>query len=132
VIKPIVLSIILADHYYRDAHTGKGVIAGTFNSVNFRKFPIQFNFAVFIALTDIATSGKLQMIIREETNNKTLSLPPWKIKAPQDRQTIVEIGGNIQAIPFHTPGAYEVVVFWDDMEIASRRLKINKIEKKEQ
>ena len=35
--KPILQALILADHIYRDAATGKHIIAGTFNQVVFQK-----------------------------------------------------------------------------------------------
>ncbi|ERP31551.1 hypothetical protein CALK_1596 [Chitinivibrio alkaliphilus ACht1] len=116
--------MILADNYYRDTHSGKGVIAGTFNSIRASKFPTRLNFAVFIALTDVATSGTVTLEIRNEQTPRKIELPPWNIQAPQDRQAIIEIGGNLRAIPFESPGTYEVAVLWNAMEISSRRLTL--------
>jgi hypothetical protein len=127
--KPIVLSMILCDYYYRDAHTGKSILAGTFSSINSAGFPSKHgNCAIYIALTDVASSGTAQLVFRKENTDFSMQLPPWEVQPPDSRNAVVEIGGNINGLPLPDPGNYEFVLLWNDNEIASRRLSVIKID----
>ncbi|MDG5815641.1 hypothetical protein QA601_11160 [Chitinispirillales bacterium ANBcel5] len=126
--KPIVLSMILCDHYYRDVHSGKSILSGTFSSINVAGFPSKHgNCAVYLAFTDVASSGEAQLLFRKEGGGFSMKLPPWEVKAPEDRRAVVEIGGNINGLPLPQEGDYEFVLLWDGVEIAQRRLKVTKI-----
>ncbi|MBD3397163.1 MAG: hypothetical protein GF418_16200 [Chitinivibrionales bacterium] len=127
--KPIVLAMIICDYYYRDAHTGKSILSGTFSSINCPSFPSKHgNCAVYVALTDVAVDGKLQLSFRKEGGGFSMDLPPWNVKCPESRRAVVEIGGNINGLPLPEEGYYEFAVLWDGVEISTRRLKANKIE----
>jgi len=126
--KPIVLAMIIADHYYRDSNTGKSIITGTFNSINCSDFPTKHgNCAIYISLTDIATSGAVKLIFRKVDGDFTMNLPEWEVEAPSERHSIVEIGGNIAGLPFPDEGIYEFIVMWNNEEICSRRLIAHKV-----
>jgi hypothetical protein len=127
--KPIVLSMILCDYYYRDAHTGKSILAGTFSSINSAGFPSKHgNCAIYIALTDVSANGTAQLIFRKENADFSMQLPPWEVQTPDSRNSVVEIGGNINGLPLPEPGNYEFVLLWNSNEIASRRLSVIKID----
>lgn len=127
--KPIVLSMILCDYYYRDAHTGKSILAGTFSSINSGGFPSKHgNCAIYIALTDVASNGTAQLVFRKENADFSMQLPPWDVQTPDSRNAVVEIGGNINGLPLPEPGNYEFVLLWNNYEIASRRLSVVKID----
>ncbi len=127
--KPIVLAMVICDYYYRDAHTGKSILSGTFSSINSPSFPSKHgNCAVYVALTDVARDGKLQLSFRKEGGGFSMDLPPWDVKCPESRRAVVEIGGNINGLPLPEEGYYEFAVLWDGEEISSRRLKANRIE----
>jgi hypothetical protein len=127
--KPIVLAMVICDYYYRDAHTGKSVLAGTFSSINSPAFPTKHgNCAIYVALTDVAAQGQLQLVFRKESGDFSMKLPPWDVQSPGSRRAVVEIGGNINGLPLPEEGEYEFAVLWDGMEISSRRLRASKIE----
>ena len=131
--KPIVLAMVICDQYYRDAQTGKSILTGTFSSINCVRFPSKHgNCAVYIALSDVATGGTAQMVFKKEDGEFEMKLPPWEVKAPDDRRGVVEIGGNINGLPIPEAGYYEFAFFWNDMPIASRRLKVNQVEMPQQ
>jgi hypothetical protein len=126
--KPIILAMIICDYYYRDAGTGKSVIAGTFSTINSPLFPSKHgNCAVYIALTDVAQNGKLQLVFRKEGGPFKMELPPWDVTRPDDRRTVIEIGGNINGLPLPEEGFYEFAVLWDSHEIFTRRLLASKV-----
>jgi len=128
-VKPIVLSMLICDHYYRDAGTGKSVIAGTFSSINCGSFPATHgNCAVYIAMCDVAQEGVAQLHFRKENGGFSTSLPTWTIAVPDDRRTVIEIGGNINGLPLPDAGGFEFVLTWNGNEIASRRLAVQQID----
>jgi hypothetical protein len=126
--KPIVLAMIVCDYYYRDVHTGKSVLAGTFSSINSPTFPSKHgNCAIYIALTDVAKKGQLQLVFRKEGGSFSMTLPPWDVDPADNRRSVIEIGGNINGLPLPEEGFYEFVVNWDGLEIFSRRLAAVKV-----
>jgi hypothetical protein len=127
--KPIVLAMLICDYYYRDAHTGKSVLAGTFSSITCPEFPSKHgNCAIYVALTDVAKNGQIQLVFRKEAEEFSMTLPPWEVACPDARRTVVEIGGNINGLPLPTEGFYEFVILWDGVEISSRRLQAVKMD----
>lgn len=126
---PIVLAMVLCDHYYRDSSSGKSIISGTFNSVNAVNYPSKHgNCAIYLALTDVAIDGEVQLIFRKADGGFSMNLPPWPIKKPDDRRTVIEIGGNINGLPLPEEGDYEFSVLFNGNEISARRLRANKVE----
>lgn len=127
--KPIVLAMVICDYYYRDAHSGKSILSGTFSSINSPSYPSKHgNCAVYIALTDVSTNGSAQLVFRKENDDFSMQLPPWDVLAPENRRSVVEIGGNINGLPLPQEGDYEFVLLWNNSEIASRRLNAVKID----
>jgi hypothetical protein len=126
--KPIIPAMVICDYYYRDSHTGKSILAGTFSSINSPSFPSKHgNCAVYVALTDVAADGTAQLIFRKEGGSFSMELPPWEVKKPDNRRAVVEIGGNINGLPLPEEGNYEFVLLWNGLEIAHRRLSAVKI-----
>ncbi len=126
--KPIVLAMLICDHYYRDTHTGKSILSGTFSSINCVQFPSKHgNCAVYIALSDVAQDGIVQLTFKKEDGDFSMKLPPWNVRRPDDRRAVVEIGGNINGLPLPEEGNYEFVVSWNGAEIFQRRLRAIKI-----
>jgi len=126
--KPIVLAMLICDHYYRDTHTGKSILSGTFSSINCVQFPSKHgNCAVYIALSDVAQDGTVQLTFKKEDGDFSMKLPPWNVRRPDDRRAVVEIGGNINGLPLPEEGNYEFVVSWNGAEIFQRRLRAIKI-----
>jgi len=121
--KPIVLAMLVCDYYYRDVHTGKSILSGTFSAINSGGFPTKHsNCAIYIALTDVAADSHAQLVFRKEGGTFSMSMPPWEVKASDNRRAVVEIGGNITGLPLPEEGEYEFVLLWNGMEIAQRRL----------
>jgi hypothetical protein len=126
--KPIVLAMVICDYYYRDAASGKSILAGTFSSINSPSYPSKHgNCAIYVALADVASNGTAQLIFRKEGGPFSMEMPPWEVMAPENRRVVVEIGGNINGLPLPEEGYYEFVLLWNGQEIASRRLNAVKI-----
>ena len=131
--KPIVHAMVICDYYYRDAHTGKSILTGTFNSINCVQFPSKHgNCAIYIAISDVATDGTVQLTFKKEDGDFVMKLPPWEVRRPENRRDVIEIGGNINGLPLPEEGYYEFIVSWNEQEISSRRLKAIKINLQQQ
>ncbi len=131
--KPIVLGMLICDYYYRDTHSGKSIISGTFSSINVVSFPSKHgNCAVYIALTDVAKSATLQLVFKKEDSDFSMEMPEWEVQCPENRRAVVEIGGNINGLPLPEEGFYEFVVYWDKEELFSRRLRALKVDKNDE
>ena len=127
--KPIVLAMVICDYYYRDAHSGKSILSGTFSSINSANFPSKHgNCAIYVAMTDVAAKGQAQLIFRKEAGDFSMQLPPWDVQQPDNRRGVVEIGGNINGLPIPEEGNYEFVLMWEGQEIAHRRLTAVKVD----
>jgi hypothetical protein len=57
-----------------------------------------------------------------------MQLPPWDVQAIDNRNAVIEIGGNINGLPLPDAGNYEFVLLWNGAEIASRRLSVVKVD----
>ncbi|MGM0443661.1 MAG: DUF6941 family protein [Fibrobacterota bacterium] len=126
-IKPILLSIVVADHYYRDIQTGKGILAGIFNTISAREFPMRnIRMAVYLAFTDVARAGKIGLKFSNPEGDFSVTLPDWEIAAPNERHAVVEIGGNLGGMSLPRPGMYELSITWDGEELQARRIAVRK------
>jgi hypothetical protein len=115
--------MVICDYYYRDHHTGKSILTGTFSSINCGGFPTKHgNCAVYVALTDVAADSAAQVVFRKEGGSFVMPILPIEVKSPDNRRSVVEIGGNIAGLPLPEEGEYEFVLLWNGMEIASRRM----------
>ena len=122
--KPIVLAMIICDHYYHDGHTGKSILSGIFSTINCTEFPsIHGNCAIYIVLSDVKTEGEVQITFKKEGGEFLMKLPPWEVKRPKNDKAVIEIGGNINSLPLSEEGDYKFIISWNGVEIASRRLR---------
>ena len=107
----------------------KAFSAGTFSSINSPGYPSKHgNCAIYIALTDVAASGQLQLVFKKEGGDFFLKLPPWNVEPADNRRAVIEIGGNINGLPLPEEGYYEFVVQWNGTDISSRRLTAVKVD----
>jgi len=62
--KPVLQALVLADYVYVDAHTGKKVIAGTFNELQAATFPTQFPRVTYAYLCLADLRGQTEVDLR--------------------------------------------------------------------
>ena len=49
---PVPLTLLICDHVWRDPHSGKYDLLGTFSAIGSSVFPVTINLAVYFALTE--------------------------------------------------------------------------------
>lgn len=100
-------ALILADHIYHDASTGKKVIAGTFNAVHPEAFPSKLTRPTyaFISLTDV--QGKLPLNLRfiDAKDLRVLIEAPFEVECKDPLQS-VEVIVKMPPLPMPHPGVF--------------------------
>ncbi len=126
-IQPVLQALVLADHIYVDARTGKKVIAGTFNRLWGRKFPTSFGrtcFA-FVCLTEVRGQTELRLVYRDLSDDrKLLEVKNLKVKA-RDPLASVEVMVEIPPFPMPHPGAFAFEVHCGGEVLGSLRIMVS-------
>ena len=111
--KPQLRTILLADQVYRDAETGKCVIAGTFNRIGADHYPATHPLAsLYLNLTDFI--GKAQLKIRiVNSDEETLGEKAFAVES-KDKLSACEVTVRLANLTFPLPGRYSIEVYCDD------------------
>ena len=126
--RPVLQALVLADHIYRDMLTGKGVIAGTFNSLKSVNFPTVFARTTFayMSLTDFL--GKVELALRyvDLNDHKVLMECPVKVESANKLGT-VEVIVEVPQFPMPHPGPYAFDVVCNDELLGSLRIHVDQV-----
>ena len=146
--KPVLQALLLADHVYQDATTGKKVIAGTFNRLRFLKkqrpeSPKEVENAgaqrqviagvhvgspyAYISLTDIR--GSLSCVLRyvDLEDNKALLETKFSITCDDPLET-AEIVVPMPPLPTKKAGIHALELLCNDTPVGSLRITVEEIE----
>lgn len=127
--KPVLQALVLADHVYVDAVSGKKVIAGTFSGLYSAKFPWVLSRPTFayISLTE-AQQGTLSLELRyvNLTNDQVLMRSRFEVESEGPLST-VELISEVPPFPMPHPGAYAFELLWNDELVGSLRMNVDQI-----
>ena len=130
VAKPILQALVLADHVYTDKHSGKKVIAGTFNHLSASQFPAQFSRSTwaFICLTDV--QGKVEVNLRYVDLSTNELLMETKAITVTSRDPLASPELMVEVPPFPMPheGVYAFEVHVGGEMLGSVRVQVSKRE----
>jgi len=124
--QPRLQALILADHVYSDAQTGKKVVAGTFNRLWAGSFPTQFsrNTFAYISITDIRNRVSLEL---RYVDNKDLSVllraEPLEVEGTDPLATL-EFAMAIPPFPMPHPGSYSFELHANGEKLGSVRVLV--------
>lgn len=140
--KPLLQALILADHVYQDAQTGKKVIAGTFNQLFYfrqdkpptpppppgtpRKFSIQEMTRAgspyaYISLTDVRGNVPLQLRYVDLSTNATLLHIDFQVRS-EDPLSTIEAVVPVPPLPTPHAGAFALELFTGEEPLGSIRI----------
>ena len=150
--KPILQALVLADHIYQDKHSGKMVIAGTFNDVTIYRnelktytreiptepggtsrkhqvteFPPEYvgdagSPFVYTCLTGIHNSVDLELRFVDLSNNKVLLQADLKVQC-DDPVLSVEVGIRLPTrLPTPHEGVYALELLYEEEMLGSWRI----------
>ena len=110
--KPVLQALVLADHVYVDAQTGKKVIAGTFNELRAAEFPTHFAHVTFayLCLTDLRGETTLDLRYVELSSGEVLMQladVPVATDSPLDSTELIL---EVPEFPMPHPGSFALEV----------------------
>jgi hypothetical protein len=126
-VRPILQALVLADHIYIDAKTGKKIIAGTFNHLSSPEFPSFFGRSTFafLSLTDVHADVPITLrYVDLSTNETLLELRDLKMESPGDPLATVEMVIELPRFPMPHPGIFAFEVFAYDEPVGALRVHV--------
>ncbi|HVJ82757.1 MAG TPA: hypothetical protein VNC50_16935 [Planctomycetia bacterium] len=130
-IRPVLQALVLADHIYVDAKSGKKIIAGTFNHLAAPSFPSVFGRTTFafISLTEVHGTVPITLRYVDLQNGETLlELRNLEMEAPNDPLATVEMVVEIPRFPMPHEGAFAFEVYSNEEPIGSLRIYVTPAE----
>lgn len=127
---PTLQALLLADHVYKDANTGKFVIAGTFRNLWAREFPSQFAREVhaFVSLTNLRGKTSIHLRYVHLKELKVLVQTPDVEIESKDPLATLELSFLIPGLPMPEPGPYSFELHADGELVGSLRVVASEIE----
>jgi hypothetical protein len=125
-IRPTLQSMILADHIYVDATTGKKIICGTFNHLTVDSFPSQSMISKFalVALTDVHGSVSIVLKYIDLSTGETLvEMQGLEMEADDPLET-VEVVVEITSLPMPHAGYYALEAHWNSDVLGILRISV--------
>lgn len=131
--KPVLQAVVLADHVYVDAQSGKKIIAGTFNELQASEFPSQFPRSTFayLCLTDLRTRTTLDLrYVDLETGEVLMQLDqiPVSATSPLDSAELIV---EVPEFPMPRPGSYAMEVICCNEILGFLRVNVRKADENE-
>lgn len=121
---PVLQALVLADHVYVDAGSGKKIIAGTFNRIWSSAFPASFSRSTwaFMTLTDFQGRIELELQFRQLATNQVLMRCPGIQVDQNDRLATLELIVEVPGFPMPQEGAYSLDVVFEQQILGSLRI----------
>jgi len=123
-VKPILQAILLADQVYKDARTGKNVIAGTFNSLRATEFPTEFDRVTwaFICLTGIHNEASIILRFVDLSNDEILLETESITVRANNPLTSRDLAIPVPPIPMPHEGGFAFEIHSCDELLGSHRI----------
>lgn len=123
-LRPVLQALVLADHVYIDAKTGKKIIAGTFNHLTSTEFPTVYNRSkyAFLSLTEVLGHVLIDLRLVDLSNNEVLLDIPGLEVASDDPLETVEMVVEIVEIAMPHPGSFAFEALCQGELLGSLRL----------
>lgn len=126
-VKPVLQALILADHIYQDAGSGKRIIAGTFNRLRVDTVPCHFGVVTwaYICLTEVRGEIQLELRYVDLKDHKVLlHLEGLKVKHDNPLGN-VEVVLPIPGFPVPHEGVYAFEVHWAGEMLGFLRIEVS-------
>ncbi len=122
--KPQARTIILADQVYRDAETGKCVIAGTFNRIGADRFPATHPSAsLYLNLTDFQGKAPIKVRMMIDRTRAMIGENTFTVEST-NRLGSCEVTVRLNNLTFPEPGKYSIEVWCEDEDLGHLPLEL--------
>jgi hypothetical protein len=113
-VKPQARAILLADQVYRDAETGKCIIAGTFNRIGADRFPaVHPSASLYLNLTDFMGKARIRIRLSNDRTGDTLGERSFEVESASPLGSS-EVTVRLNNLTFQEPGKYSIEVYSGD------------------
>jgi len=113
-VNPKARAIILADNVYRDAETGKCIIAGTFNRIGSTRFPaVHPAAALYLNLTDFVGKRRVQVRLSRDQTGETIGEREFFVES-LNKLGSCEVTVRLTNLSFPEAGKYSFEVYCED------------------
>lgn len=149
--KPILQALLVADHVYIDATSGKKIVAGIFHRLYFRKAepkpdtPIGESGLIeipqggqqagspfcYISLTDAKGECRFTLRYVDLSDDSVLLATEFGFDS-QDPLRTYEVVLPLPTLPASKPGAYALELLWGDEPLGVHRIIVEEMKKGEQ
>lgn len=127
---PVGLSLLVADRVYREANTGKWIIAGVFSTLHTQQLPVTVaRMEVFFQVTNISRAVDLKLRIEHADEGERLFEFGGPIKARGPLEVIARKVEMIN-VPFKSAGKYWVQLTSNELIVVQAPLYVVKAEPK--
>ena len=120
-------AIVLADQVYRDASTGKHVVAGTFHQIDVGSVPATFAgpAAVFVSLLDVDGPTGVDLRFVEPASGEVL-LGPHRVEVTgTDPRLPVEFAVQLPPLPLPRRGRYALRLSLDGVVLGEAPVAVD-------
>ena len=127
-VRPILQALVLADHVYIDAKTGKKIIAGTFNHLAAPEFPSFFGRTTyaFISMTEVHGNLPVTLKYTDLSNSEVLlEIRDLPMEAPNDPLATVEMVVELPRFPMPHEGIFAFEVYAHEEQIGTLRIQVS-------
>ena len=127
-VRPILQALVLADHVYIDAKTGKKIIAGTFNHLAAPEFPSFFGRTTyaFISMTEVHGNTPVTLKYTDLSTSETLlEIRDLPMEAPNDPLATVEMVVELPRFPMPHEGIFAFEVFAHNEQVGTLRIQVS-------
>jgi len=127
-VRPILQALVLADHVYIDAKTGKKIIAGTFNHLAAPEFPSFFGRTTYAFISMTEVHGNLPVTLKYtdlSTSEVLLEIRDLPMEAPNDPLATVEMVVELPRFPMPHEGVFAFEVCVNDEQIGALRIQVS-------
>ena len=116
-------ALLLADHIYRDAGTGKFVIAGTFHDMHVERCPTTFGRSVglFVSLSEVERELQLGVEVLAPEHEVVLTRAPVSVPGGDT----LDLGLELPPLPLPRPGRYVVRLTGDGAPLSELALTVS-------
>jgi hypothetical protein len=133
-VRPVLQALVLADHIYIDAKTGKKIIAGTFNHLAAPEFPSYFGRSTYAFISMTEVHGHIPVTLRYtdlSTSETLLELGDLPMDAPNDPLATVEMVIELPRFPMPHEGIFAFEVYVREEQIGALRIQVSKSSEEE-
>jgi hypothetical protein len=121
---PIPLSLMICDHVWKDPHSGKCSLLGTYSALRGSTFPIISNMAVYFAVTEGQGPLPVRMELIDVDELRPAVFDAEAVFVFEHLRQVIEGSFTLENLAFPEPGEYRLKLFVAGEFLTERALHV--------